>query len=73
MVLATECSERQIVAFSPGLPRPCGLGLVAELGAPGTGWGRVLQSSRALARAAHWLGLGLEAAVNLFPIPTSAA
>ena len=48
------------MAFSPGPP---GLGapasgLVRELGGPGQAEGCVLQSSRALAMAAHWLGPG---------------
>ena len=46
-----------------------GLGPEGELGGEGAAseeaGGCVLQGSRALARAIHWTGLGLEAAVNL--------
>ena len=34
--------------------------------------GCVLQDSRALTKATHWPGPGLEAVVNLFPVPASA-
>ena len=47
---------------SPSL-RPAG-----ELGSPGNSLGgSVLQGSRTLAKATHWVGPGLEAVVNRFP------
>ena len=53
------------MTFSPGPSRPAVLGLAGESG----GSDCVLLSSGALAKAAHWPGLGLEAAVNLFSHP----
>ena len=58
----------------PGvLPGPPTLGHAGELEGPGDRLrGCVLQSSRALATAAHWPGPGLEAAANPSPILSSA-
>ena len=62
----SEVRVRSLV--SPGSSSSPSLRPAGELGSPGNRLGGcVLLGSRALAKATHWVGPGLEAVVNLFP------
>ena len=63
--------RRRSQPFPWGPPAHSALDQQVSWGAQGTGWGCVLQSSRALVRATHCLGPALEVTGNLFPIPAS--
>ena len=65
-----EWGKRWMLAFSPGPSYPASSQWLSWRGPGNRLGGCVLQGSRALAMAAHWLGPGLEAAVNLSPSPT---
>ena len=57
----------------PGASSSLGLGPAAELEGPREqAGGCAPQGSGSLLRATHWPGPGVEAVVNLFPIPASA-